>query len=308
LARLRIGLVGAGKIAQDQHAPVIAASGDFELVGVVDPGAVINGVASFGSLADMRRSARPAAVAVCTPPQVRYGIAKAALEAGMHVLLEKPPCATVGELEDLARCARHAGATLFTAWHSQFAPAVPAARHWIAAHPPRRIQVDWREDVRRWHPGQDWIWRPGGLGVFDPGINALSILTAILREPLFVRTADLHVPSNREAPIAATVSLSTGGQVPIEAEFDWRHTGTQTWNIAVEAEDGGEMLLSMGGHRISTRGDAKENALEGEYPSIYRRFAALISKNQSEVHAEPLRLVADAFLVAERRPTARFDE
>jgi D-galactose 1-dehydrogenase len=42
------------------------------------------------------------------------------------------------------------------------------------------VNVIWREDVRVWHPGQDWIWQPGGLGVFDPGINALSIITHIL--------------------------------------------------------------------------------------------------------------------------------
>ena len=70
--------------------------------------------------------------------------------------------------------------TLFTAWHSQFAPAVPAARRWIEAHRPRHIKVTWREDVRRWHPGQEWVWEPGGFGVCDPGINAMSIFTEIM--------------------------------------------------------------------------------------------------------------------------------
>ena len=39
----------------------------------------------------------------------------------------------------------------------------------------RTLTVAWKEDVRIWHPGQAWIWKAGGLGVFDPGINALSI-------------------------------------------------------------------------------------------------------------------------------------
>jgi hypothetical protein len=41
------------------------------------------------------------------------------------------------------------------------------------------VEIVWHEDVRKWHPGQQWIWEPGGFGVFDPGINALSIATRI---------------------------------------------------------------------------------------------------------------------------------
>lgn len=44
----------------------------------------------------------------------------------------------------------------------------------------------WKESIRRWHPGQEWILAAGGFGVFDPGITALSILTAVLPEPVFV--------------------------------------------------------------------------------------------------------------------------
>jgi len=308
LARLRIGLVGAGKIARDQHVPAIASDEAFELVGVVDPAGRIEGVESYVSLEDLLSGANTAAVAVCTPPQVRYAIARAALQAGKHVLLEKPPAATVGELEDLTRHARAAGVTLFTPWHSQFAPAIPAAKRWIETHRPRYIKVDWREDVRRWHPGQQWIWEPGGLGVFDPGINALSILTAILHEPIFVTRASVEVPENRAAPIAAELTLSTARQTRIDAVFDWRHTGKQTWDIAVEGEDSDAMLLSMGGHRISGGGIAAENALQGEYPAIYRHFGELIESGASDVRGDPLRLVADAFMMARRSVVDPFME
>ena len=70
----------------------------------------------------------------------------------------------------------------------------------------RELRVTWKEDVRHWHPGQAWIWEPGGFGVFDPGINALSILTRILPSPIFVQSATLAVPANRAAPIAAEIS------------------------------------------------------------------------------------------------------
>ncbi|MBI1364333.1 MAG: gfo/Idh/MocA family oxidoreductase [Alphaproteobacteria bacterium] len=299
MSRLKIGIVGAGKIASDQHAPAIAAAPGLELTGFADPVSNIEGAPGFQSLAEMIRAVRPDAIAVCTPPQVRDAIAREALGAGLHVLLEKPPCATVGALEELAMIAGQAGVTLFTAWHSQHAPAVAAARRWLAEHSPRRIVVEWRENVRRWHPGQQWIWQPGGLGVFDPGINALSILTAVLKAPVRLEQSRLSFPENRATPIAASLRLSAG-EAPIEAEFDWRHTGAEAWDIAVEAADGARMTLSAGGHRITAEGETPPDVLEGEYASVYRRFADLIAAGESEVHVEPLRLAADAFLLAER--------
>ena len=59
--------------------------------------------------------------------------------------------------------------------------------------------------MRRWHPGQEWIWKAGGFGVFDPGINALSIATHIIPKSFFVTSAILDFPDNRQAPIAAVV-------------------------------------------------------------------------------------------------------
>jgi len=71
------------------------------------------------------------AVALCTPPQVRHVQAAAALKASKHVLLEKPPGATVSELEPLVAAARQTGRTLFATWHSRFAPAVEPARSFL---------------------------------------------------------------------------------------------------------------------------------------------------------------------------------
>src|SRR5699024_2048398 len=122
-------------------------------------------------------------------------------EAGRDVLLEKPPGASVAEVMALDRLARDKACVLYATWHSRHAAGVGPARDWLAG---RRIlggRITWREDVRRWHPGQDWIWQAGGLGVFDPGINALSVLTAILPVEVFVGAAELEFPANRDTPI-----------------------------------------------------------------------------------------------------------
>src|SRR3979411_2868322 len=208
---IRMAIVGLGKIARDQHIPAIAGTAGIELAAIASRNASIDGTAHFATLDEMLTAAPDIdAVALCTPPQVRGSQAAATLKAGKHVLLEKPPGATVSELTPLVAVARQTGRTLFATWHSRFAPAVEPARAFLASRQIRSVVVEWKEDVRVWHPGQAWIWEPGGLGVFEPGINALSVLTRILPRPFFLTEAELSYPGNRAAPIAANLAFSDG--------------------------------------------------------------------------------------------------
>jgi D-galactose 1-dehydrogenase len=245
------------------------------------------------------------AVALCTPPQVRRAQAAAALQAGKHVMLEKPPGTSVSELDPLIAMAQRAGRTLFATWHSRFAPAVEPAREWLASRRISSVHISWKEDVRVWHPGQGWIWEPGGLGVFDPGINALSILTRILPHPVFVTAAELAFPANRAAPIAANLTLADAAGMPITAEFDFRQTGPQSWDIVV-ATDAGRMTLSGGGRRMDVDGRIVAEAAEAEYRALYHRFVALTATGASDVDLTPLRLVADAFMLGKRTTVEPF--
>ncbi|MGF7174976.1 Gfo/Idh/MocA family protein [Azospirillum doebereinerae] len=306
-----LGLVGLGKIARDQHIPAIAATGLFHLAAVVSPdGAATDGVPTFRSQAEML-AALPGldAVALCTPPAVRHGLAVEALRAGKHALIEKPPAATLSELHDLEAEAEAARRTLFTAWHSRFNPAVEETRRRLADATIRSVAITWKEDVRRWHPGQDWIFATGGFGVFDPGINALSILTDILPAPVFVRSADLHVPANRDTPIAATLAMGAapGSRIgPVTADFDFLQQGGQTWSIVVETADG-RLDLTHGGTRLMVDGVPALAEPDTEYQRIYRHFHRLIDDGASDIDPRPLSLVADACLVGRWHRTVSFD-
>jgi predicted dehydrogenase len=309
VSRLKLGIVGLGQIARDQHVPSIAAGEDFELVACASRNARLDGADNFPDLASML-AGRPDldAIAICTPPQVHYDAARLALSQGKHVLLEKPPCATISQLAALATLAEAAKRTLFQPWHSRFAGAVAPAREWLSGKQITGARITWKEDVRHWHPGQTWIWRAGGFGVFDPGINALSILTEILAPPVFVSEAALYTPSNCEAPIAAELALVTGDGAPISAEFDFRQTGPQSWDIEINTS-AGALILSTGGAELSIEG-APVAGLHGdvEYPGLYRRFAELIAAGASEVDARPFQLVADAFLVGRQVSVEPFVE
>jgi predicted dehydrogenase len=306
VTNIRLGLVGLGKIARDQHLPAIAATDGIDLVAIASRNAKADGVNNYPDLAAMlAREPELDAVVLCLPPQARYEVARTALAAGKHVFLEKPPGATVSEAQALAALASQQGKTLFASWHSRYAAGVAIAKAWVALHAAEGVTITWKEDVRHWHPGQDWIWKPGGLGVFDPGINALSILTEVIGAPVRLIDAELEMPSNRQAPIAARLRMATASAVPISAEFDFRQTGPQTWDIVIESS-GGTLVLSHGGNRVTVDGRAQAIGPEAEYSGLYCRFVDLVRSGRSDVDLAPLQIVADAFLRGRSQSTEAF--
>jgi D-galactose 1-dehydrogenase len=302
--RIKVALVGIGKIALDQHVPAINASPDWDLAATVSRRGTVDGVESHTNFAAFL-TARPdvPVVSLCMPPVPRFAFAEAALLADRHVMLEKPPGATLAEVHALQALAADRGLTLYATWHSRMAYAVAPAKAWLKGKTVTRAHITWREDVRRWHPGQNWVFEPGGMGVFDPGINALSILTEILPSPVHLTAATLTYPENCQTPIAADLTFSGN----VTADFDWRQEGPQTWDIDVHTTQG-HLALRMGGNRLEIDGVemAGENSIMGEYPALYARMAELVATGQSEIDLAPATHVADAFSLGRRITVAAF--
>ena len=248
-----IGVVGLGAIARKQHVPSIAKNGDFRLVAAASLGGAglateEGGVPVYGDHRAML-AAHPGivAVVVCTPPGARLAIAAEVMATGRAVMLEKPPAATPGGLAHLAGVAAAQGVVLHTAWHSQYNEAVDLAREMLRGQRIRRVEMVWKEDVHRWHPGQQWIWEAGGFGVFDAGINGLSILTKILDRPLFAVSAVLHVPVDAAVPVAAQVVMSDGGEGTITGDFDWGWQGGSAGDRDRDAGGAADRVAGVGG-------------------------------------------------------------
>ena len=304
---IRVAIIGLGKIALDQHVQAIAANPDFRLVATAGGGrgGLAKDVPHFADHHELLRvqCGKVDAVAICTPPGPRYAVARDCLDAGLHVILEKPPTATLQELAALELLANEVERTLFTAWHSQFAPAVARLAETLRGEEVTRLRIVWHEDVRRWHPGQDWVFDAGGYGVFDPGINALSIATAVLPEPLIVSGCEMIIPAGRQSAIAAELIFDGDKR----ASFDWRTTGQQIWSICIRTASDRIIELSEGGSRLVIDDQIQRLEDDGEYPGLYRRFATLMAGRLSQVDAHPLRVVADAFLIATRTSSDPFE-
>ncbi len=251
------------------------------------------------------------AVAICTPPSTRHAIASDVLQAGKHALLEKPPAASVGALTDLARIAEETGRVLFTTWHSQYNAAVDAAADALLGDAIRRLRIEWKEDVRVWHPGATWMWDAAGFGVFDPGINALSILTRIAPHPVFVTAADSVGPRQQADPDPGRThardrpghARGSDGVLRLgpyrRRELDHRRS---------RRNPGVALIWKRAATGCGSTARSSSEAPSEEYPAIYRHFATLLREGRSHIDDAPFRLVADAFMLGRRSSVAAFED
>lgn len=306
---IKLGIIGLGKIAQDQHLPCVAKNKDFELAAVVSSRGGYKDVPSFKTPSELFASGiKLDAVSLCMPPEPRFAIARDALAAGINLLLEKPPSPTVGEMVELTRLGITAKKVIFTTWHSQYNAAVDEAKRRLSGKTVTKLHISWKEDVRHWHPGQEWIWEPGGFGVFDPGINAFSIVTKIMPQPVFVSSCTLETPRNKATPIAAQIRFkpSWAGDAGLSADLDWRQTGEQSWNISVATSDGLDLQLKKGGTELHIDGKLVIAEPSEEYEAIYAHFAELLKARSSHIDLAPLQLVNDCFMLGRRMDTEAF--
>jgi L-arabinose 1-dehydrogenase len=251
----------------------------------------------------------------CTPQSVTLDLAMEAVERyGLHVLLEKPPGdhTRLPLLLQRAQQSHNKPITVFTAYHSTAPPGLPHIQEWIRLHSPHitHISMEWRENVQKWHPGQEWVTTREGLGVLDILFNPLSLLVYVLpAAPTFVQ-ATLMRPANWESPIAGNAQLQSGN-TPIHAEFDWnyrprnRDGPEEIWNITFTASMPGQrntttvMRIQDGGAQVYvdneklTTEPTAEYMIGPEYVRLYERFFQLIKEGSSYMDSTTPRLVQE---------------
>lgn len=308
-ARRPIALVGVGKIARDRHLPALATHPDFSLEALVSLEDCEIDLPTFGSVEEMAKAMPEIqAVSICTPPDCRLDIVAQAVSASLHVMLEKPTAATVAKAMAIEAMAKGRSETIFASWHSRHAAGVEALRKWLEHQTVSNVEVTWKEDIRTWHPGQEWIFT-SGYGVFDPAINAFSILTEILEDDFFFATGEIVVPENRTAPIAADLRYrfpDREGGIRLELDFDHRAADPE-WNILITCKSGETARLENGGAKLILPSQAAQSPMVGEYPALYSKFAELISREASDFDLSPMIHVFDAMALSCRRKGEAFN-
>lgn len=135
---LKVGVIGCGSIAQHRHLPEYAFNQHVELVAVCDSDkerattvAEKYGVKAYTSYEELLQSGEVEAVSVCTPNYLHAPISIAALQAGVHVLCEKPMATSREEAEAMIEAAKQSGKKLMIAHNQRFVPSHQKARQLI---------------------------------------------------------------------------------------------------------------------------------------------------------------------------------
>lgn len=128
----RLALIGAGVIGK-RHMAAIAATDGARLAAIADPSpsGEIGGVPLFADAAEMLAEMRPDGVIVATPTMHHQAPALAAMEAGAHVLIEKPITATLAEAEALIVKSAATGLHVLVGHHRRYYPMVHKARELV---------------------------------------------------------------------------------------------------------------------------------------------------------------------------------
>jgi predicted dehydrogenase len=186
--RLRVGIVGAGAIAQVAHLPTLARMRDVEVVALCDNDlAKAHAVASrfqvpavYEDIEELLPEARPDAVAICTPNHLHEIHAVTALAAGCHVLCERPLALSTAGVERIRDAAQRAGRVILVGMNHRFRSDVQAVRGFLKSGDlgrPLGVRCGWY----MFRPmGQSMGWRQqrrqaGGGAMLDLGISLLDL-------------------------------------------------------------------------------------------------------------------------------------
>jgi UDP-N-acetyl-2-amino-2-deoxyglucuronate dehydrogenase len=225
--RTRFVLVGAGVIGK-HHGQVIASLADrIELVAVVDthldraePLAAEHGAATFPTLTEALAAVETDAVSICTPTGTHGALAIEALQAGRHVIIEKPAEVTVAKTDEIIAAQRDAGTVVTVISQHRFDPSTEIAVAAIERGELGRLTsglaaVDWWRGQNYYDSGE---WRgtwdlDGGGALMNQGVHTVDLMVATLGRPVevFAYTGTLaHERIEVEDVTAGVVRFESG--------------------------------------------------------------------------------------------------
>ena len=218
---MRLGIIGCGYVTLDRHLPALRHVPEVEVVAFADTrpetAAEVARLLGAGRVVDtehMLEDGEVEAVAVCTPPATHAELAIAALEAGKHVLLEKPVAASLEEADRIAERAARSPQQVLVGFNFRRHRFVERARRLVAEGALGTVQA-----VRTAFTNpvldeqQDWKRRRGlgGGGLLDrAGTGAARRLGRALGDRVRDRgDLDLrHVPERRQVPVERDVAAA----------------------------------------------------------------------------------------------------
>ena len=235
--KFRIGVIGAGAIAQACHIPGYVKAGNCELSAIADPNdACLKEVAGRGwrfravyhDYREMLAREKLDAISICTPNALHKEQAVAAAATGADILLEKPVVLSMDEARAVRQAVRRHGNRVMVGFSHRFSP------HNVLVH--KKVQAGaigrpYMIRIRFAHMGPwpgwaktDWFYNPalaGGGALLDMGIHAFDLARWIVGEATAVQARIATLRKKIRVDDNAVVVLEFGGKCLGCIEVGW---------------------------------------------------------------------------------------
>jgi predicted dehydrogenase len=255
---LRIGLVGVGAAAQVSHIPVLKRMEDVELVALCDRdgekaarvAAKFQVAKSTNRLDDLLADDEIDAIDICTPNFLHAPMATVALEAGKHVLCERPLARSAEEARAMVKAARKADRILMCSVAHRFRPDAQLLRRFVDKGDLGQIfyaKAGWLRLRTQWDSDE---WRAqkresGGGVVLDLGFHMLDLALWVLGSPAVESvTASVHRLKKGEVEDSATAFFRLEGGATLSLELTWGLLMEKDFNYLNLFGSGGAALLN----------------------------------------------------------------
>ena len=250
MSELKVALLGCGGI-QRKHASAFVDRGDSRIVAMCDVseealdlfiermgdrGPALREAARYTDAASMYRGEQgetPDAVSICTPHTQHFEQGMRALEAGCHVLMEKPMVTAAGEAYRLAEAVERSGKVFVVGYNTPCSREFALLRKLIRGGELGRLQMFAGYLSQGWMKGTTGKWRQqpelsGGGMAYDSGAHILnsvcwSVESDIEAVHAFVSNegtpVDINASINVRFENGVTASVAIGGDCPAAGAF-----------------------------------------------------------------------------------------
>jgi myo-inositol 2-dehydrogenase / D-chiro-inositol 1-dehydrogenase len=267
MRRCRIGLVGAGNVAQ-RHARVLSGFPDVELVGVTDvapeaAGRLADqfGCRVFGEVTSLV-AAEVDAVYVCVPPFAHGPAEEVVLSAGLPMFVEKPVAVDRETAERIGALIAKSEVLTAVGHHWRYLEVVDRARELLDGRPVRMVSGSWWDKV----PPVDWWPRRARSGgpVVEQAAHVLDLIRLLAGEVSEVTAYGDGTPpaldgADIDSATAVALRFATGtvGTLSSACVLDWKHCA----GVEVVAD---RLALRVGETELIVRDGDREHRMAGD--------------------------------------------
>jgi predicted dehydrogenase len=254
----RIGILGTGAIAQVVHLPILSERSDVDLCAVSDLDelkakelASRFGVERVLSDRDLIEDPDLDAILICTPNSLHEDLAVRALEAGKHVLIERPMALTGAGVQRVVDAATAAGGCLMVGMGHRYRPEVGALRSFVAGGELGEVYAVRTSSLVRHVPHARSAWRQspteaGGGALMDLGVASLDLALWLVGYPTIERVSAVFERDGEGVESACSIFMVSEGGIAFSVEVSWKLCADEDRHYArVMGREGSGQLLPL---------------------------------------------------------------